>query len=68
MMGRRGQDQVPLTPFPIAFPVDDLEAARAFYGSTLGCPEGRSSKQWIDFDLFRHQIVAFTDIGQLFAR
>jgi hypothetical protein len=49
---------VPLTPFHIAFPVDDLEAARAFYGKTLGCAEGRSSAQWIDFDLFGHQIVA----------
>jgi extradiol dioxygenase family protein len=45
-------------PFHIAFPVDDLDAARAFYGTTLGCPEGRSSPQWIDFDLFGHQIVA----------
>ena len=48
----------PLTPFHIAFPVDDLDAARSFYGTTLGCPEGRSSAQWIDFDLFGHQIVA----------
>jgi uncharacterized protein len=47
-----------LTPFHIAFPVDDLERARAFYGTTLGCPEGRSSNQWIDFNLFGHQIVA----------
>lgn len=47
-----------LTPFHIAFPVDDLEAARTFYGTTLGCAEGRSSSQWIDFDLFGHQIVA----------
>jgi len=49
---------VPLTPFHIAFPVDDLEAARSFYGTTLGCAEGRSSAQWIDFDLFGHQLVA----------
>lgn len=49
---------MPLTPFHIAFPVDDLEAARAFYGDLLGCPEGRSSAQWIDFNLFGHQIVA----------
>jgi uncharacterized protein len=49
---------VALTPFHIAFPVDDLDAARAFYGGTLGCAEGRSSAQWIDFDLFGHQIVA----------
>jgi extradiol dioxygenase family protein len=47
-----------LTPFHIAFPVDDLEAARHFYGTVIGCPEGRSSTDWIDFDLFGHQIVA----------
>ncbi|MFA5120952.1 VOC family protein [Zavarzinia sp.] len=47
-----------LTPFHIAFPVDDLAAARHFYGTVLGCPEGRSADTWIDFDLFGHQIVA----------
>ena len=47
-----------LTPFHIAFPVDDLARAREFYGGLLGCPEGRSSDDWIDFDLFGHQIVA----------
>ena len=47
-----------LRPFHIAFPVDDLAAARHFYGTTLGCSEGRSSAQWIDFDFFGHQIVA----------
>ncbi len=47
-----------LPPFHLAFPVDDLEAARAFYGRLLGCREGRSSDQWIDFDFFGHQIVA----------
>jgi extradiol dioxygenase family protein len=47
-----------LTPFHIAFPVHDLAAARDFYGRVLGCREGRSSAQWIDFDLFGHQIVA----------
>jgi extradiol dioxygenase family protein len=52
------QDSAPLTPFHIAFPVDNLDAARSFYGGTLGCPEGRSSEQWIDFDFFGHQIVA----------
>ncbi|MEM7165726.1 MAG: VOC family protein [Planctomycetota bacterium] len=45
-------------PFHIAFPVHDLAAARDFYGTVLGCAEGRSSQQWIDFDLFGHQIVA----------
>jgi extradiol dioxygenase family protein len=49
---------LPLTPFHIAFPVDDLATARHFYGTVLGCPEGRSSLQWIDFNLFGHQIVA----------
>jgi len=47
-----------LAPFHIAFPVDDLDAARHFYGNVLGCPEGRSSADWIDFNLYGHQIVA----------
>ena len=47
-----------LPPFHLAFPVHDLEAARAFYGDLLGCPEGRSAPEWIDFDFFGHQIVA----------
>ena len=47
-----------LPPFHLAFPVDDLEAARRFYGDLLGCAEGRSSSEWIDFDFHGHQIVA----------
>ena len=47
-----------LPPFHLAFPVDDLAAARAFYGGLLGCPEGRSAGHWVDFDLHGHQIVA----------
>ena len=47
-----------LRPFHIAFSVDDLQAARHFYGTVLGLPEGRSAEHWIDFDLFGHQIVA----------
>jgi extradiol dioxygenase family protein len=50
-----------LRPFHLAFPVHDLDAARAFYGGTLGCAEGRSAETWIDFDLFGHQIVAHLD-------
>jgi hypothetical protein len=46
-----------LPPFHLAFPVHDLETARAFYGGLLGCPEGRSAAEWIDFDFFGHQIV-----------
>lgn len=50
-----------LRPFHLAFPVHDLDAARAFYGGLLGCREGRSSDHWIDFDLGGHQIVAHLD-------
>lgn len=44
--------------FHLAFPVHDLEQAREFYGTVLGCEEGRSSSHWIDFNLYGHQIVA----------
>ena len=47
-----------LRPFHLAFPVRDLAEARAFWGGVMGCPEGRSSDEWIDFDFFGHQIVA----------
>lgn len=50
--------EMSLPPFHLAFPVDDLSAARRFYGELLGCPEGRSADHWVDFDLFGHQIVA----------
>jgi extradiol dioxygenase family protein len=43
--------------FHLAFPVRDLAEARAFYGGLLGCPEGRSSDEWVDFDFYGHQIV-----------
>ena len=44
--------------FHLAFPVTDLELARRFYGDFLGCAEGRSSDEWVDFDFHGHQIVA----------
>ncbi len=47
-----------LPPFHHAFVVDDLAAARRFYGELLGCPEGRSADRWVDFDFHGHQIVA----------
>ena len=47
-----------LRPFHLAFPVLDLEEARDFYVNTLGCSIGRESDQWIDFNLYGHQIVA----------
>jgi extradiol dioxygenase family protein len=46
-----------ITPFHVAVPVYDLQAARTFYRDVLGCEEGRSSDQWVDFDLYGHQFV-----------
>jgi extradiol dioxygenase family protein len=70
-----------LSPFHLAFPVTSLAHTRSFYGELLGCPEGRSCAEWIDFDFFGHQIVAhldpcgnalefkaFADRSQLFAK
>jgi uncharacterized protein len=42
--------------FHLAYHVTDLDAARRFYGSVLGCREGRSTETWVDFDFFGHQI------------
>jgi len=47
-----------MPPFHLAFPVHDLAEARRFYGGLLGCPEGRSAPDWVDFDFYGHQIVA----------
>jgi len=48
----------PAVLFHLAFPVRDIAQARAFYGDLLGCPEGRSAPEWVDFDFYGHQIVA----------
>lgn len=53
-----------LPPFHLAFPVDDLAAARRFWGKVMGCAEGRSSAEWIDFDFYGHQIVAHLTAGR----
>jgi uncharacterized protein len=53
-----------IQPFHLAFPVSDLAKARAFYGDLLGCPEGRSSPEWVDFDFYGHQIVAHLSPGE----
>jgi uncharacterized protein len=53
-----------LHPFHLAFPVTSLDKARDFYGGLLGCPEGRSSPDWIDFNLYGHQIVAHLAPGE----
>lgn len=47
-----------ISQFHLAFPVTDLDRARAFYGQIMGCPEGRSSAVYVDFDFYGHQIVA----------
>jgi uncharacterized protein len=52
-----------MTPFHLAIPVRDLASARAFYGGVLGCPEGRSSAEWVDFDFFGHQLVCHAVSG-----
>ena len=54
----RYQAQMDIPRFHLAFPVRDLAEARAFYGELLGCPEGRSSAEWVDFNFHGHQIVA----------
>ena len=48
---------MPVAPFHLALPVDDLDAAATFYGGVLRCPRGRSSERWIDYDFFGHQLV-----------
>ncbi len=53
-----------ITPFHLAIPVYNLERARAFYRDVLNCPEGRSSDQWVDFDLFGHQLVIHHKEGE----
>jgi extradiol dioxygenase family protein len=50
--------QPAMPPFHLAFPVRDIPEARAFYGDLLGCAEGRSAPEWVDFDFYGHQIVA----------
>jgi hypothetical protein len=63
LMSREHRNMAGVRPLHLAFPVHDLAAARAFYGDLLGCPEGRSSDEWIDFDLYGHQIVAHIHPG-----
>ena len=48
---------MPVQPFHLAIPVDDLEKNRTFYRDILGCKEGRRSDHWVDFDFFGHQLV-----------
>lgn len=43
--------------FHLAIPVDDLAAARQFYGGVLGLAQGRSADTWVDWNLHGHQLV-----------
>ena len=52
-----------LRPFHLAVPVHDLANTRSFYGDMIGCREGRSAAQWVDFDFFGHQFVCHLDEG-----
>ena len=54
-----------LTPFHLAYNVRDLDETRAFYGGVLGCREGRSTRTWVDFSFFGHQISLH--LGEPFA-
>ena len=55
MDGQR--NHVTLTPFHVALQVRDIAEARRFYGGVLGCAEGRSDRDWVDFNLYGHQLV-----------
>ncbi len=52
------RSQAAMPPFHLAFPVRDIEEARQFYVGVLGCGEGRSAPDWVDFDFYGHQVVA----------
>ena len=56
--------QAAMPPFHLAFPVRDIEEARQFYVGVLGCGEGRSSPDWVDFDFYGHQVVAHLAPGE----
>lgn len=53
-----------LRPFHLAIPVHDLALCRSFYRDVIGCAEGRSSEQWVDFDFYGHQLVIHEDKGR----
>ena len=63
---RTKRQKVPMTlrPFHLAIPVDDLPAARTFYGEALGCAEGRSAERWVDFNFMGHQLVVHLAEGR----
>ena len=57
MRARRRRKLTVLTPFHVALQVRNIAEARRFYGDVLGCDEGRSDTDWVDFNLYGHQFV-----------
>lgn len=57
-----------MTPFHLAFPIHDIDETRRFYGEVLGCPMGRFTDSWIDFDLFGHQMSGHVRQGSAAAK
>ena len=55
----------PIPRFHLAMPVDDLAAARDFYGEVLGLEQGRSSESWVDWNLLGHQFVTHLAPGRV---
>ena len=55
---------LPIARFHLAMPVDDLTAAREFYGQVLGLEQGRSAETWIDWNLQGHQVVTHLAPGR----
>jgi extradiol dioxygenase family protein len=55
-----------ITPFHLAVQVRCIKEAREFYGEKMGLSEGRSSSQWIDFNMYGHQFVTHlnTNLGE----
>lgn len=58
LLATQSKSQMSIRPFHLAFPVTDLATTRHFYETLLGCTVGRTSKTWIDFNFFGHQITA----------
>ncbi|MGW4848042.1 VOC family protein [Nocardia brasiliensis] len=65
----KGVPTMPTRPaMHLAIPVDDLDAARQFYGDVLGLEQGRSSDHWIDWNLHGHQLVTHLVAGEIAAQ
>jgi len=50
-------------PFHVSLPCRHIEATRKFYTKIIGAKKGRSAQNWIDIDLYGHQLT-FTNSGK----